>query len=77
MAWIIITKNRRYDIEDGVRVVAEVWDMPTANLIAAAPDMYDALVFVQKYMKMRADKGDPLPGQIIASVGAALAKAKP
>lgn len=47
-----------------------------ADLITAAPDMYDTLVFVQKYAKMRADKGDPLPGQLVASVAAALAKAK-
>lgn len=47
-----------------------------ARLISAAPDLLEALWFVQKWMKMRSDKGEVFPSQLVNSVHEAIAKAE-
>jgi hypothetical protein len=56
----------------------QAWEPPpnAATLIAAAPDMLAALKFVSKYHAMRAEKGEPLPYQLVDAGRAAIAKAE-
>lgn len=47
-----------------------------AALIAAAPDMHEALSFVAKFVALRTDRGDQFPSQLTAAVRAALVRAE-
>lgn len=46
-----------------------------AKLIAAAPELHEALDFVRKYAELRANRGDALPSQLMSAVLSALSKA--
>ncbi len=50
------------------------YEMPARNAvaIAAVPEMLQALVFAFKYAGMKAEKGDPLPAQLMKSITDAL-----
>lgn len=47
-----------------------------AALIAASPDMLEALNFVQKWMVLRKDRGDTFPTQLEKAIYEAIAKAE-
>jgi hypothetical protein len=49
--------------------------LANARLIASAPDLLAALTFVQKYHAMMAEKGTPMPSQLVDSVNNAISKA--
>lgn len=48
-----------------------------AHLIAAAPDLLAAVKFAMKYGAMQAQKGNPLPSQLMGALRGAIAKAEP
>ena len=50
--------------------------LANARLIAAAPDLLAALLFIKKYCDMQASKGAPLPSQLTSAVLNAIAKAE-
>lgn len=67
-------------------MVASIWPNGTnrdtekkVQFIVRACNSHDAMIaalqFVEKYAAMRASKGDPLPGQLVDTVTAALAQA--
>lgn len=59
----------------GVNVISGNEHEPNFSLIAAAPEMLEALQFAAKYFVMRAAKGDELPEQFSKSLESAIAKA--
>ncbi len=50
-------------------------DIANARLIAASPDLFAACEFVRKYAVMQAEKGSPLPSQLVNAVTSAVEKA--
>lgn len=51
-------------------------DDANARLIAAAPDLLEALDFCRKFFNMQAEKGNPVASQLTNIVNKALAKAQ-
>lgn len=74
--WVALEDGYIKDVNGKTVAFVPHLNMDNARLIASSPDLLEALWFVQKWMKMRSDKGEVFPSQLVNSVHGAIAKAK-